>query len=212
MLTAQREGWEHPHPPGAAAGGAALACQVPAVECSFFRFVLVVWALERLRSAAQSWGRVSRESPGGVTPGGLPATALDEPVLLALRGQGQECPDVPAPGCPTPGAVCVVLLCRAAPRLVSGALKLSLPSASGGLCPSRLFGHLSLPVPHLPLSSFCVSFQTWSLPSHCVHAATVCINPSSRGHLLPAAGAWLGVRATRPPLQPRASGSSCSRA
>lgn len=63
------------------------------------------------------------------------------------------------------------------------------------VCPSRLFGHRSLPVSHLLLSSFCVSFQTWSLPSHCVHTATVCINPSSRGHLLPAAGAWPGVRA-----------------
>lgn len=63
----------------------------------------------------------------------------------------------------------------------------------GGLCSSWLF-QSSLFLFHLSLSSFCVSFQTWYLPSHLVHAAVVCINPATAA-CYPAVSAWLGVHA-----------------
>lgn len=76
--------------------------------------------------------------------------------------------------------------CCVEPRLASAcSLKLLLlrppgaPARPG--CPSSL-------------SSFCVSFQPWSLPSHCVYMAVVCTDLPSRGHFLSAVSAWPGVR------------------
>lgn len=60
--------------------------------------------------------------------------------------------------------------------------------------PILAFLVIPLPLSHLSLSSFYVSFQTWYLPGHLVHAAVVCINPATTT-CYPAVSAWLGVHA-----------------